>query len=215
VSEPRWIDRRALLLLHAEGLREHGGPEGVRDAGLLAAGQVLTNGQLVGTKLKNDGPAAGQGAVQTLVYYVARAANGASGSVPVLARATINADGTLAAQPAPVAAGVVSLQALFGVDGISTATPPTGGVTHYRTWQQVTASQLTGRVRTVLYAVVARTLQAHRENPEITQVDIPSPQLAAGDPVFTAFQPRTDDEKRDRYTVHTAEVALRNQIWGR
>ena len=35
MSEPRWIDRRALLLLHAEGLREHGGPEGVRDAGLL------------------------------------------------------------------------------------------------------------------------------------------------------------------------------------
>jgi death-on-curing protein len=35
VSEPRWIDRRALLLLHAEGLREHGGPEGLRDAGLL------------------------------------------------------------------------------------------------------------------------------------------------------------------------------------
>ena len=35
----------------------------LRDAGLLAAGQVLTNGQLVGTKLKNDGPAAGQGAV--------------------------------------------------------------------------------------------------------------------------------------------------------
>ena len=187
----------------------------LRDAGLLAAGQVLTNGQLVGTKLKNDGPAAGQGAVQTLVYYVARAANGASGSVPVLARATINADGTLAAQPAPVAAGVVSLQALFGVDGISTATPPTGGVTHYRTWPQVTAGQLAGRVRTVLYAVVARTLQAHRENPEVTQVDIPSPQLAAGDPVFTAFRPRTDDEKRDRYTVHTAEVALRNQIWGR
>ena len=70
-------------------------------------------------------------------------------------------------------------------------------------------------MRTVLYAVVARTLQAHRQNPEVTQVDIPSPQLAAGDPVFTAFQPRTDDEKRDRYTVHTAEVALRNQIWGR
>ena len=106
-------------------------------------------------------------------------------------------------------------QALFGVDGASAATPPTGGVTHYRTWQQVTAGQLAGRVRTVLYAVVARTLQAHRENPEVTQVDIPSPQLAAGDPVFTAFRPRTDDEKRDRYTVHTAEVALRNQIWGR
>lgn len=135
--------------------------------------------------------------------------------MPVLARATINADGTLAAQPAPVAAGVVSLQALFGVDGASAATPPTGGVTHYRTWQQVTASQLTGRVRTVLYAVVARTLQAHRQNPEVNAGGHSEP-AARGDPVFiTAFRPRTDDEKRDRYTVHTAEVALRNQIWGR
>lgn len=35
MTEPRWIDRRALVLLHAEGLAEHGGPEGVRDAGLL------------------------------------------------------------------------------------------------------------------------------------------------------------------------------------
>ena len=31
----RWIDRRALLLLHAESLAEHGGSEGLRDEGLL------------------------------------------------------------------------------------------------------------------------------------------------------------------------------------
>jgi death on curing protein len=31
----RWIDRRALLLLHAESLSEHGGVEGLRDQGLL------------------------------------------------------------------------------------------------------------------------------------------------------------------------------------
>lgn len=31
----RWIDRRALLLLHAESLAEHGGGEGLRDEGLL------------------------------------------------------------------------------------------------------------------------------------------------------------------------------------
>ena len=33
--EPRWIDKRALLLLHAESLAEHGGLEGLRDEGLL------------------------------------------------------------------------------------------------------------------------------------------------------------------------------------
>jgi len=32
---PRWIDERALLLLHNETLAEHGGLAGVRDHGLL------------------------------------------------------------------------------------------------------------------------------------------------------------------------------------
>ena len=33
--EPRWIDRRALLLLHEESLATFGGATGQRDAGLL------------------------------------------------------------------------------------------------------------------------------------------------------------------------------------
>jgi death on curing protein len=31
----RWIDKRSLLLLHAESLAEHGGSAGLRDEGLL------------------------------------------------------------------------------------------------------------------------------------------------------------------------------------
>ncbi len=31
----RWVDRRALLLLHDESLAEHGGGSGLRDAGLF------------------------------------------------------------------------------------------------------------------------------------------------------------------------------------
>lgn len=31
----RWVDRRALLLLHADSLAEHGGADGLRDEGLL------------------------------------------------------------------------------------------------------------------------------------------------------------------------------------
>lgn len=34
---PRWIQQRALLLLHGETLAEHGGLAGVRDYGLLEA----------------------------------------------------------------------------------------------------------------------------------------------------------------------------------
>jgi death on curing protein len=35
VSEPVWINKLAMLFVHAEGLAEHGGLEGVRDEGLL------------------------------------------------------------------------------------------------------------------------------------------------------------------------------------
>ncbi|GAA4403735.1 type II toxin-antitoxin system death-on-curing family toxin [Quisquiliibacterium transsilvanicum] len=35
MNPPRWIDKRALLFLHLESLAEHGGPEGIRDEGLL------------------------------------------------------------------------------------------------------------------------------------------------------------------------------------
>jgi death-on-curing protein len=35
IPEPGWIEARAVILLHAESLAEHGGPEGLRDEGLL------------------------------------------------------------------------------------------------------------------------------------------------------------------------------------
>ena len=35
MTEPRWIDKRALLLLHDDDLAEHGGLPGLRDEGLL------------------------------------------------------------------------------------------------------------------------------------------------------------------------------------
>ena len=35
MSEPVWVDKTTLLLLHAAALAEHGGMEGLRDEGLL------------------------------------------------------------------------------------------------------------------------------------------------------------------------------------
>ncbi|MEA2823874.1 MAG: death on curing protein [Alphaproteobacteria bacterium] len=35
MSEPIWVSRAALELLHDESLKEHGGAEGLRDSGLL------------------------------------------------------------------------------------------------------------------------------------------------------------------------------------
>lgn len=34
-SEPRWLSKKALLLLHEESLAEFGGPSGLQDEGLL------------------------------------------------------------------------------------------------------------------------------------------------------------------------------------
>jgi death-on-curing protein len=35
MSEPVWLDRQALELLHSESIAEHGGADGLRDAGLF------------------------------------------------------------------------------------------------------------------------------------------------------------------------------------
>jgi death on curing protein len=35
MNEPRWVNKRSLLLLHGESLAEHGGLAGIRDDGLL------------------------------------------------------------------------------------------------------------------------------------------------------------------------------------
>ena len=35
MSEPRWVAKQVVLLLHAESLAEHGGSEGIRDEGAL------------------------------------------------------------------------------------------------------------------------------------------------------------------------------------
>lgn len=35
MAEPKWIEPEALVVLHGRSLALHGGPEGIRDAGLL------------------------------------------------------------------------------------------------------------------------------------------------------------------------------------
>lgn len=44
--EPRWIDKRALLLLHDESIAEHGGLTGLRDEGLLDSALARPQNQL-------------------------------------------------------------------------------------------------------------------------------------------------------------------------
>ena len=49
----RWVNRPALLLLHAESLAEHGGAAGLRDAGLLDS--ALARAQNLATYAQPDG----------------------------------------------------------------------------------------------------------------------------------------------------------------
>ncbi len=40
MSAPRWLDRRAIEVLHSESIRDHGGLPGLRDEGLLEGALV-------------------------------------------------------------------------------------------------------------------------------------------------------------------------------
>ncbi len=171
----------------------------------LGAG-VLSDATLRNATLRIEGEGDVERNVQRYVYYVARVSNGTeSGTVPVLARATLRADGSLAGSPVPVAAGIVSLQALFGV-----AQEGDSGVTKYVPWGSVTSPR---SVRSVVVAIVARTMQSHKDNPEVDSVTIPSPGSGSNAPSFTSYIPKDEEEKRDRFLVLTSEIALRNQLW--
>jgi death-on-curing protein len=47
MSEPLWLDRRGLLLLHLESLAEHGGSSGMRDEGLLDSALARPRNQFI------------------------------------------------------------------------------------------------------------------------------------------------------------------------
>ena len=53
MKEPKWIDRRALVLLHKESLAEHGGLGGVLDEGLLESALARPR-QIWNNKAKSD-----------------------------------------------------------------------------------------------------------------------------------------------------------------
>lgn len=58
MKTPKWIDRRALLLLHGETLAEHGGLPGLRDEGALDS-SLARPGHLHTYEPKSDMPRLG------------------------------------------------------------------------------------------------------------------------------------------------------------
>ncbi|MGC8807473.1 MAG: PilW family protein [Thiomonas sp.] len=181
----------------------------LQSANLFPTGVTqLQNANLAQARLADGGPAA-TSPLKTVVYYVANAANAASGgTIPMLMRATLNASNDqMIGTPLPLAAGVVSLQVRFGVDETNS-----GQVTNYLRWSNVVTGHYTNAVRSVLFAVVSRTLHADPSNPQVTSVAVPSPMTGAGNDMFVAYTP-TAAEQRNRFSVIESEFALRNTLW--
>jgi type IV pilus assembly protein PilW len=205
-----YVASKSTQLFPANAYADSGFQTQLVDAGLLAPGAQLTNANLIQSRLTDLGPAS-TSSQEAVAYYVASFSNTASGgTLPMLMRATIDAaDDTLVGTPNPVAAGVVSLQALFGVDETSS-----GGVTNYLSWPDVVSGRYTGDVRSVLFAIVTRTLHSDPKKVPVTGVAVPSPKDngGPGPDAFTAYTP-TASEQQDRFSVIESEVAIRNQLW--
>ena len=181
----------------------------LQNAHLFPTGvSTLQNANLVQARLTDDGPASNS-TLQTVVYYVANANNAASGgTLPMLMRATLNAaNDQMIGTPQPLAAGVVSLQALFGVDETNSGT-----VTNYLRWSNVVSGGYTNDVRSVVFAVISRTLHSSPGNPTVASVAVPSPMSGTGNDTFAAYTPTTA-EQQNRFSVVESEFALRNALW--
>ncbi|MDY0329505.1 MAG: PilW family protein [Thiomonas sp.] len=174
-------------------------------AGLLPAGGSLTNADFIQSRLTDLG-ASGSSTLQTVVYYIAPYANAGGGSYPMLMRAMLDAQSdALLAPPEPVAAGVVSLQALFGVDETNT-----GNVTNYLTWPAVVSGGFTSHVRSVLFALVTKSLQSDPSYSAPATIALPNP--AQGPGQFTAYTVPAP-YSHNHFSVIESEVAMRNHLW--
>lgn len=172
-------------------------------APMVAAGFTggLTNAGLFQSWVVDAGTAAAQNATE-IVYYIDN--NG--GSFPILKRAVVNLldDSVISTQD--IAAGVVSLQAVFGVD-----VGNTGAITNYYSAATVTSSKLWASVRSVKVALVSRSINVDPDpNYRATS---PLVVKSASDTV-TPFQNLTlSASDKYHYTVQTTEIFSRNLVW--
>ena len=209
-----YIDSKSTQLFPSNAYADSGFYQQLVAAGILPSGGQLSNANLIQSRLTDLGPAT-TSVVQAVVYYVADFTNLASasgGTLPMLMRATINAaNDQLVNGPTPVAAGVVSLQTLFGVDETNS-----GAITNYLSWNDVVNGGYGDDVRSVLFAIVTRTLHGDPNSnyaaPLSIRVPSPSDSGGPGPDKFTAYKP-TSAEQQDHFSVIESEVAIRNQLW--
>ena len=174
-------------------------------AGLLPAGGSLSNANFIQSRLSDLG-GSGSSTLETVVYYIAPYPNANGGSYPVLMRARLDAQSdALLAAPEPVAAGVVSLQVLFGVDETNS-----GNVTNYLTWPDVVSGGYAPNVRSVLFALVTKSLQSDPSYNAPASITIPNPTQGPGQ--FTAYTVPAA-YSHNHFSVIQSEVAIRNHLW--
>lgn len=165
------------------------------DAQMLAGATVTDLGD----------PAAAVPRHTTTAFYI----DNNNGSWPVLMRATYSMlNDTAVGTPEPIAAGVISLQVLFGVDP-----GRTGQVTDYMTGAQVKAAGVQ-EIRSLRIALVNRTLFADPDNTTpapnpypIVQTLLPNQSASFAKVAIPA------GFEQYRISQHQVEVAVRNCLW--
>lgn len=163
---------------------------------LAAAGfnDILSNAEIYEGRMVDMG--ATTAPLQTTVaYYV-----DGSGAFPMLMRATYSLlDDSLIGTPQSIAAGVVSLSVLFGVDPANS-----GAISAYETAATVTANKHWDAVLSVKVALVTRTINDDPDSsfvgPTVVSIGAPFPDL-------------TVPASNHRYVVQQTEIANRNLLW--
>lgn len=161
------------------------------------SGSSLSNALLMQSKLIDIGAPASSNQV-SYVYYV----SGTSFAWPMLMRAKVNALTDTLISVQPIAAGVVSLQVLLGVD-----TNGSGSVTAYQTGATVAANNSYASVRSVRIGVIVRSLYADTSYTAPATVSIPGTSTTSP---FTAF---TVTATQNRHVAQMTEIAVRNTLW--
>ncbi len=198
-----YVDSKSTNLFPSTGYSAFNGQ--LQNAGILPAGTSLSNANFIQARLTDLGSSSAT-TQRTIAYYIGKYADASGGSYPVLVRAILNSQTDALISANPVAAGVVSLQALFGVDETNS-----GGVTNYLTWPDVVSGNYTNAVRSVLFALVTKTLHSDPKYNAPSKIAIPSPAGASND-TFTSYTVPTT-YAQDRFSVIESEIAVRNQLW--
>ena len=167
---------------------------------------TLSNVLLQNAKVTNLGSAAAAQQV-TYVYFVdySSAANW-----PRLVRAQLNTmtETEIAGTRQDIAAGVVSMQVLFGVDPANT-----GAVTAYQTGAQVVANQNYDDILCIKLLLVTRSINADPKfTNSVNPINVTAQYNENGYTNYTI--PATPaSEMQFRYTTQEEVISLRNNLW--